>query len=201
VDCASPYGVVGPLGFTLKVSIWCRRALKLHKLHEVNNPRYRGRNPQDSITSSTTGKHALEILTIIRNTTTVLYMIKCPQPQANSPQYYFALTIRNSSHRDAGNTQEEKQNCMFWEEPIAYIPIIRHGPHRKRRFQLLLGPSSRRRKSPISKHVNVLERATLNPKTRLTVLARTSSNLPDRPTTQQHSLISLLSFFHNKKSG
>jgi hypothetical protein len=27
---------------------------------------------------------------------------------------------------------------MFWEEPIAYFPLIRHGPHRKRRVQQFL---------------------------------------------------------------
>jgi hypothetical protein len=28
-----------------------------------------------------------------------------------------------------------KQNKKFWEELIAYFPLTRHGPHRKRRVQ------------------------------------------------------------------
>jgi hypothetical protein len=26
------------------------------------------------------------------------------------------------------------QNKNFWEELIAYLPLVRHGPHRKRKF-------------------------------------------------------------------
>jgi hypothetical protein len=40
--------------------------------------------------------------------------------------------------KDNGKKMEEERGNMnkkFWEEQIAYFPLIRHGPHRNRRLQ------------------------------------------------------------------
>jgi hypothetical protein len=34
-----------------------------------------------------------------------------------------------------------KQNKKFWEELMAYFPLIQHGPHRKRHLQQFLFPA------------------------------------------------------------
>jgi hypothetical protein len=35
-----------------------------------------------------------------------------------------------------GSKRKNNEAMKFWEELIAYIPLIRHGEHRKRRVQL-----------------------------------------------------------------
>jgi hypothetical protein len=58
-----------------------------------------------------------------------------------NPSRHLAGFLRQgSNHRDANTytRQDKHRNKKFWEELIAYSPLIRQGPHRKRRVQHLV---------------------------------------------------------------
>jgi hypothetical protein len=53
-----------------------------------------------------------------------------PLPDPNTSHYIFPI-------QPTTTTTTTTTTKKFWEEPIAYFPLIRHGPHRRRRLQQL----------------------------------------------------------------
>jgi hypothetical protein len=51
-------------------------------------------------------------------------------------QYCLWLIVTHSTlNNPSYGYRYQKKNSTFWEELIAYFPLIQHGPHRKRRLQ------------------------------------------------------------------
>jgi hypothetical protein len=90
-------------------------------------------------TTLTIRAHVAEEQFLLEEQNCALTILWCAEQELEEEQIQKRMTEfkynNNNNNNNNSNNSNNNNNNKFWEEPIAYFPSIRHGPHRKPRVQ------------------------------------------------------------------